>query len=325
MLNALNAAWNSELTPDELERVRELLLDARHTDGWPEVPADGPLPGEFRGGLHLLASKPEDRSGALAGYAHLDTAGDAFGRQVAELVIRPALRRGGLGTAVLEAVLERAELPAGPGDRLRVWSHGDHPGAARLAGRFGFTRARELLRMRLDFEKAPPLPELASPEGVRIDRFRPGVDEPEVIAVNAKAFDWHPEQGALTVEDLRATEKEDWFDPNGFFLARARLSGSAEKPSNTAGERVVGFHWTKVHPAGEDTDEPVGEVYVVGVDPDAQGGGLGKVLTLAGLRYLAEAGLRQVILYVEGDNQPAIAVYRRLGFEQWDIGVQYAR
>jgi mycothiol synthase len=128
-----------------------------------------------------------------------------------------------------------------------------------------------------------------------------------MVAVNARAFSWHPEQGRLTVEEVLATEDEPWFDPAGFFLAV------------DAEDKLLGFHWTKVHP------DSTGEVYVVGVDPDAQGRGLGKVLTLAGLRYLQGLGLPRVTLYVESDNSPAIAVYRKLGFTLLDMGVQYER
>ena len=32
-----------------------------------------------------------------------------------------------------------------------------------------------------------------------------------------------------------------------------------------------------------------------------------------------------MILYVEGDNAPAIAVYRKLGFETVETDVQYAQ
>ncbi|TCP54364.1 mycothiol synthase [Tamaricihabitans halophyticus] len=306
----LSTSWTRQLTDAQLSDVRGLLLAARDVDGHPEVTADGPLPGELRGGWQLLASDP---AGELVGYAHLDTEGDSYGRQVAELIVRPSRRREGHGAELLRAVVDKAELPEGQGDRLRIWSHGDHPGAAKLAERFDLTRARELVRMRLDFATAPALPELASPEGVRLTTFQPGVDEESLIAVNAAAFDWHPEQGALTVAELRETEAADWFDPAGLFLA-------------WSGADLVGFHWTKVHPpSAEFGGEPVGEVYVVGVAPGRQGGGLGKALTLAGLHHLRERGLGQVILYVEGDNGPAMSVYRRLGFQNWDIGVQYAR
>lgn len=302
----LKLVWVDDLDVVRTEAVRGLLLAARESDGRPEVGPSGPLPGEFSGGRQLLGylDSPE---GELVAYAHLDTRGDAFGRQVAELIVHPAHRGRGHGAAMLGELL-------GTAAQLRIWSHGDHPAAAKLAERFGLTRARELLVLRARVAGADwSEPEL--PEGLRLRTFVPSRDEQGVVEVNARAFDWHPEQAAFGVEELRRTQGEDWFDPDGFFLAE---NGSG---------RIVGFHWTKVHEANPDRfgGEPVGEVYVVGVDPSAQGGGLGKALTLAGLRYLRDRGLRQVILYVEADNAPAVAVYRGLGFETAETDVQYAR
>ncbi|AXB46523.1 mycothiol synthase [Amycolatopsis albispora] len=294
-----NARWSEQLDEAEAGQVRALLHAAREADGRPEE-IEPPS-----GGLHLL--RHED--GELVGYTHLDTAGDSFGRQVAELIVRPDHRRRGHGTELTRALLAR------DGD-LRIWAHGDHPGAARIAAKLGLQRARELLVLSADVDGQEwPEPKLA--DGVSLRTFEPGRDEEAVIAVNARAFDWHPEQGALTVDELRATEREPWFDADGFFLAER----------DGAEGTVIGFHWTKVHPPNPARfgGEPVGEVYVVGVDPGAQGGGLGKALTLAGLRYLRERGLKQVILYVEGDNAPAVAVYTKLGFGRHEADIQYSR
>ncbi|HWD02224.1 MAG TPA: mycothiol synthase [Amycolatopsis sp.] len=295
------AGWTE--TPD-LDAVREVLLAVKAADGRPEVEPTGPLPREFDGGLHLLARL----GGHPAGYAHLDTAGDSYGRQVAELVVHPDFRRRGVGTALAK------ELEGKAADSARVWAHGDHPGAAALAKAFGVGRQRELLVLHAAVDGAD-WPEPVVRQGIKLRTFVVGQDEDGVIAVNARAFDWHPEQGALTVGELRSEEAQPWFDPAGFFLAE-----------NAEGA-VVGFHWTKIHEPvpGRFDGEPVGEVYVVGVDPDTQGGGLGKALTLAGLRHLRDRGLRRVILYVEGDNAPALAVYTKLGFTRFETDVQYGQ
>ncbi|MFI5607352.1 mycothiol synthase [Amycolatopsis sp. NPDC051903] len=291
-------------TDPDVAAVREVLLAAKDADGRPEVEATGPLPREFAGGLHLLARV----GGRPAGYAHLDTDGDSHGRQVAELVVHPEFRRRGVATALAK------ELVAKAADGARVWAHGDHPGAAALANGFHVGRQRELLVLHATVEGAD-WPEPVVRQGFTLRTFVVGQDEEAVIGVNARAFDWHPEQGAFTVDELRAEEAQAWFDPAGFFLAEDEKGD------------VVGFHWTKVHEPvpGRFGGEPVGEVYVVGVDPATQGGGLGKALTLAGLRYLREKGLRQVILYVEGDNAPALAVYTKLGFKRFETDVQYGR
>ncbi|MDQ3404812.1 MAG: mycothiol synthase [Actinomycetota bacterium] len=284
----------AELTwTESTDDIRALLISVRAVDGRPDVHADGPLPREFRGGEHLMATD----NGVVVGYAHLDTGGDAFGRQVAEVFVAPDARRRGIGTALVEAVLDRAA------DGVRVWAHGDHPGAAAIAARFGLGKVRELLKMHSTLGE---LPEPVWRDGVRVRTFVPGQDEAAFVAVNHRAFDWHPEQGALTVADVEATETEPWFDPAGFFLAV------------DADDTLLGFHWTKVHPGD------IGEVYVVGVDPAAQGGGLGKALTLVGLEHLRALGLPEVILYVESDNAPAVAVYTRLGFSVAQADVQYS-
>jgi mycothiol synthase len=110
------------------------------------------------------------------------------------------------------------------------------------------------------------------------------------------------------VADLRTAEDEPWFDAKGFLLAV------------DAEDQLLGFHWTKIH---HDQDRSMGEVYVLGIDPEAQGGGLGTALTLAGLRHLAGRGIDRVMLYVEADNPAGIALYARLGFTVWDVDVQY--
>jgi mycothiol synthase len=288
--------WFEELSPGQADEISGLLGDAQAADGVAPVGEAVVLrlsPGA-RGSNHLLARDGDE----LVGYLHLDVFGDADGNEVAELAVHPDHRRRGVGTALVEAVADRAKP-------VRIWSHGGHPGAEALAARLGYRKVRELLRLRRPLDDTLPAPVL--PDGVTLRSFVPGRDEAAVVYVNHRAFSWHPEQGAMSIEDLRQKEEQPWFDPAGFLLAI------------DADERLVGFHWTKVHTA------ELGEVYVVGVDPAAQGGGLGKAITLAGLAHLRDAGLGQVMLYVESDNAAALAVYNRLGFTRWDSDVQYAR
>ncbi|MHC1557902.1 mycothiol synthase [Actinomycetospora sp. C-140] len=249
---------------------------------------------------HLLVHEGDE----LVGHALLDE--ENPDDPVAELAVLPARRRHRVGATLVDAVVEAA--PA-----VRFWAHGDHPGAARLAERAGRRRARELWRMRRPApgHEAPPLPELVVPDGVAIRPLRVGRDEDAVVAVNNRAFSWHPEQSGWTRADVAEIEAEPWFDADGVLLAW-----------DTATGQLLGFHFTKVHDV---LPERLGEVYVVGVDPGAQGRGLGRALTLAGLHHLAGRGLRTTILYVEGDNAAAIATYRRLGFERDAVDVSYQR
>jgi mycothiol synthase len=156
---------------------------------------------------------------------------------------------------------------------------------------------------------------------VTLRPFRPGADEAAWLRVNARAFVALPDQGSWTIEDLRARMAEPWFDAAGFLLA-----------VRDADDELVGFHWTKVHgarrddaPAAEHDHDPIGEIYVLGVDPSARGLGLGDALTLAGLRYLRSRGLDQVMLYVDESNPHAVALYTRHGFVRWATDVCFRR
>ncbi len=212
-----------------------------------------------------------------------------------DLAVAPAVRRTGIGTALAEAALAEA-----PRD-VTAWSHADHPAAAALARRFGFKATRSLWVMS---REAGPV-EVPDVAGVTIRGYRDS-DAEEVLRVNAAAFAHHPEQGSMDASNLADRMAEPWFDPAGLLVA-------------DASDKLLAFHWTKQH-----SDE-LGEVYVVAVDPAAQGRGLGRALTAAGLAHLASLGVRRIILYVESDNAPAIATYSRLGFTHASTHVQYAR
>ena len=298
------------LDPADVPAVLTLLRSATAADGVRPLSEEAELRlqhGGPAGGRDLLATAPD---GALTGYARFE-GGNGTGDAEGELVVAPGSRRQGVGRALLTRLEELA------GDRpLRVWAHGDLPGSAELARRRGYERARVLLQMRRDLADVDPEPRLRLPEGVTVRTFRPGSDEQAWLRTNARAFAGHPEQGSWTVEDLRLREAEPWFDPAGFFLA-------------WDGETLLGSHWTKVHPPGDvggaGIDEAVGEVYVLGVDPAAQGLGLGRALTDVGLAHLRGLGLRQVLLYVEEDNTAAVTLYERSGFTRHAVDVSWRR
>ena len=303
------------LRPEESAAVLELV--------WRAAEEDGVSPLSEHVMLHLrYGGDPRARNvllwheGELAGYAHLDPTDPVEG-PAGEMVIGPAMRRHGLGLRLTEALTTEA------GDAgLRLWAHGDLPAAARLAAAAGFTRSRALWQMRRSLQARIGKPQLA--DGITVRTFKPGQDEDAWVSLNRRAFARHPEQGAWTRTDLDMREREPWFDPDGFFLA--------EQDGD-----LVGFHWTKIHGGNEELAHPaagttghghgheaIGEVYVVGVDPAARGTGLGRALTLIGLRYLRGRGLAQVMLYVDETNTAAIGLYESLGFTHWDTDVMFS-
>ncbi|MFD4400411.1 mycothiol synthase [Kitasatospora sp. NPDC058478] len=305
---------NSVLRPEQRDGALRVLADAQAVDGRAAVSEQGrlrlrssdtPRPGVS----HFI----ESENAAAVGYGQLEvqegSAANPAANPAAELVVDPAARGRGLARPLVDAVLAQAHR-AGR-DAVDFWVHGGHPAARQLAGRYGAELVRELRQMR---RTGPQTEAVAVPEGVELRTFRPGEDDAEWLRLNALAFAHHPEQGSWTERDLAERLAEPWFDPAGFFLA-------------TRGGKVVGFHWTKVHPATA-TEPALGEVYVVGVDPAEQGSGLGRALTAAGLRHLTgsdagERGLETVLLYVDADNPAAVRVYERLGFTIHEVDLMY--
>ncbi|TXS41227.1 mycothiol synthase [Streptomyces sp. uw30] len=286
----------SALSPEQTEAVLELLAEAARNDGQQAVSEQGRLQlrgGEREGVSHLLLTVGEE----LVGYAQLEDT-DPIEAPAAELVVHPSHRGNGHGRALGSALLGAS------GKRLRVWAHGGHSAARHLSQVLGLTLFRELRQMRRPLADLN-LPDPVLPEGVTVRTFVPGQDDAAWLAVNAAAFAHHPEQGSLAQRDLDDRRAEAWFDPEGFFLAERD------------GE-LIGFHWTKVH-----AEEGLGEVYVLGVRPGAQGGGLGKALTTIGLRHLAAQGLPTAMLYVDADNKAAVSVYERLGFTTYETDLMY--
>ncbi|MFG1926788.1 mycothiol synthase [Cryptosporangium sp. NPDC048952] len=288
----------TSVTAVEIESVLAVADAATATDGVAPFSEQTILalrnPADYPDVVHLFSRA----DGVIAGYAQI---ADASG----ELVVHPAARGRGLGRKLLEEMLETAPLA--------IWAHGEHPAARALAEKLGLERSRVLFKMCRPLTR--PLPPTQLPDGVRLRAFEPGADDAAWLRVNARAFATHPEQGKWTQQDLELRIREPWFDAAGFLLAV-----SADEPS-----KLLGYHWTKRELAADGTPGPEGEVYVVGVDPDAQGLRLGTALTLAGLEYLARTGATESTLYVDESNPRAVRLYTGLGFEVCATDVMYSR
>jgi mycothiol synthase len=297
--------WRSALTTEEQRQVRELIAAATEFDGVAPVGEQVLRELGHERTEHLMVAH-SDPDNAVAGYLNL--AGDADAA-MAELVVHPRARRGGIGAAMVRAALAKTE------GRNRFWAHGTLPPAQATASALDLAVVRELVQMRRSLRDVP---EPRIPAGVRIRTYAGATDDAELLRVNNAAFVHHPEQGGWTAAQLEERRAEPWFEPAGLFMA---FDTSAEE------DRLLGFHWTKVH-----SDEAgLGEVYVVGVDPSAQGRGLGQALTAVGIASLAERLIRPnipgeptVLLYVESDNVAAVRTYANLGFSTFSVDTAYA-
>jgi mycothiol synthase len=283
----------TERGPETVAAVRALLDDAADARG------GRPLSDEHW--LALTSGAP----GAIAVVARDDGAVVAFAQAVpgndaysVELVVRPGIDVRSVGGDVLTSVLH--EVRAAGGAHVHFWRSSPTAEEDELARSAGLVPSRRLLQMRR-----------ALPTGLRVEvgtrPFRPGVDEEAWLAVNNRAFADHPEQGGWTHDALARREAEPWFDPDGFRL-------------HERDGRLAAFCWTKLH---HDQDPMLGEIYVIAVDPDFQGLGLGRQLTLAGLDSIAARGVGLGMLYVDESNAGAVALYEGLGFTLHHADVAY--
>ena len=298
---------HSHLNPEIQTQVLALIARATDTDGVPPVSEHVLLHlrhGGDKADSHFIAVDNHK----VVGYAHLDLTDEVEGPS-AELVVDPKHRKSGIGQSLLK------ELQNAAGKTLRLWSHGDLPGARTIAERSGFKRVRTVIQMRRSLND--PIPELSNV--IQIRNFLPDIDNEEWIALNNRSFANHPEQGNWSARDLDIRTKEDWFDPQGFLIAEEN-------------QKMIGFCWTKIHGGHshkhseheeEHDHDPIGEIYSMGVDPQSSGKGIGTAVTIAGLRHMRYQGIFSAMLYVDADNAAAIKLYHSLGFTEWGRDVLY--
>lgn len=303
--------WRTALTADEQRGVYELVTAATEFDGIAPVGEQVLRElGQERTG-HLLVTDTSDATGAVIGYLNLSPPRESAG-EMAELAVHPRARRRGIGSAMARAALGKTS------GQNQFWAHGTLEPARATASALGLLPVRELVQMRRALGDAPAIS--GPPPGVLIRTYAGAADDAELLRVNNAAFAQHPEQGGWSEVELAERRNEPWFDPAGLFLAFDDSDGEQ------AG-RLLGFHWTKVH-----LDRPgLGEVYVLGVDPSAQGRGLGKMLTSIGIASLADRLVDRknsaeptVMLYVESDNVAAVRTYQSLGFTTSSVDTAYA-
>jgi len=296
----------NHLSKSQQESVLSLIKAAHDFDGTPAI-AEHVLLHLRHGGdksdSHLVIEENKE----VIAYAHLDTTDLVAGPSV-EAVVHPQHRGKGLGALILKEAIKIC------GDRTRIWSHGDLPAAKAIAASLKLERLWSNLLMSKSLGEIQPV---TSKYPIRT--FIPGLDNQAFLDLNNKVFADYPAQGGWSEDDLKVRVNESWFDDKGFFIAEDK------------GE-LIGFCWTKIHGAhthshtGGDDDhghEALGEIYVLAVNPDYKGQGVGRDLTITGINYLKYQGLNNVMLYVGVENKPAFKLYKSLGFNEFDSDVMY--
>ncbi|MDA3146421.1 mycothiol synthase [Leucobacter sp. UCMA 4100] len=266
------------------EAMKELLRVAEAHDGFPAI-SDQAQREAASGAREIVTREVGDL-----------TAVGIVGSDEVDLVVHPDARGRGLGSALLDELLGHAE-----GQAVLAWAHGENPAASHMLASRGFSPVRTLLRLELPGEKLAEVSVRPLADGLTLETYdsantRHGSD---LIGVNARAFASHPEQGQLTLAEFEQTTCEAWFDPKDLFLVYE-------------GETLLAFSWIKTTRSVSGAVET--ELYVIGVDPEAAGRGLGTTLLGITMARMAEHRPERVTLYVEGDNEPALALYRHALF-----------
>ncbi|MFC4222974.1 mycothiol synthase [Lysinibacter cavernae] len=284
--------------PEASQRVTELVRQVTAADGVPPF-SDQALV-DWRANDRTMIAAYEHVGGPIVAAALINAPHPPAPGEL-DLTVAPEHRGAGIGSLLLAEVLDNH-----PGDLL-TWAHGNGDAARALAHKHGFVPSRTLLQLSAPVPNDTTVPSI---DGVTVRTFEPGRDEHEWVALNARVFADHPEQGKLTVADLLSRENESWFNA-GDFLVLTDTSGS-----------MIAYNWLKIT---ADDEAAHGEVYAIGVAHEASGKGLGRLLMTAGMARLRTRNVTNVTLYVEGDNEPALALYRSTGFTVTTTSVQYQR
>ncbi len=249
---------------------------------------------------HIMAT--EDN--ALVAYGQMDLSNKD------EISLEMAVHPDAAGRGLERRLLEAGAYVAQENDAsFSLWTHAPSAQSIEILTANGFTPSRTLLRLQRSLSDHAGS---ARAEGTR--HFVENQDEEAWLKANAEAFSWHPEQGKMTRADLEARKREPWFDASTFLLAERATTGIS-----TAGStEIAGFSWLKLEP-GQET----GEIYALGVVPNAQGTGLGMSLLESSLDTLRERGRTAADLYVEADNAAALALYSRFGFTEVERHIKF--
>jgi mycothiol synthase len=282
---------------DDAAALRELLDAAAAADAHAAL--------DEHAWLDLVHGGREGFAGLLAwesghkhpvGYAQVSRGAENW---ALEFVVDPHHRVPGneIGRDLVRAAVEL--IASEGGGHVHMWVNQPRPHHDRIAAAAGLKPGRVLYQMRRPLPVEDSL--RAGGPAITTRAFGVGSDEEAWLEVNNRAFRWHPEQGGWDLATIKQREAEPWFDAEGFLL---HVDGS---------DRIDGFCWTKIH---ADDEPPLGEIYVIAVDPEAaeRRPGLGKSLVIAGLDHLYGKGLRTGMLYVDAGNAKAVKLYIDLGF-----------
>ncbi len=248
-----------------------------------------------------------ERAGEIVGYADVGPELN-IGRAVLRWLVHPKDHRRRVATKLVDRAISRTRELGILTIHVNIWQNSLM--AERLLTRMGFTFIRRFLELRLDLSKTP-LPDIGQ-VSPRCRSLQTGEEE-RLTQLQNRSFSGAWGYNANTVEEIIYRIGLPNCSPEDIIMAF-----DSDKP--------IGYCWTRINfQKNKAPSEGTGRIYMLGVDPDYRGRGLGRQLLLAGLSYLKSKGLRVVELTVDRENKVACALYKSVGFKLWTSSLWYEK
>lgn len=246
-----------------------------------------------------------ETGGKIVGFASV-TPERIARRAILDCVVHPEHRRRGLATRLLGCALQRAEEVDARLAHVNVRE--DNTIANNVLSRFGFGVVRRFLELRLQLSEVQ-IPE-ATHDAYPCLHLQPG-EEDKLTRIQNRCF------------------TGTWgYNPNTTKEIVYRLNSGGRSPEDVVliceNDKPVAYCWTIIYPEnGVDSGKKSGRIYMIGVDPDFRGRGLGRIALLAGLSHLKARDVQVIDLTVDSENSPARALYQSTGFKVWTSSLWY--
>jgi mycothiol synthase len=249
----------------------------------------------------------EDEQGTLCGFAIAQVSW-----LTVDYVLHPAAREAGLEEEILAWALERwPQVMAEHGLRYSLFLEVREDQMARLAllEQLGFVRDDwHTLHMSQPLNRSISVPPL--PEGFTIRPLAGEAEAADYAALHRAAFDT---TNMTTEWRLRALDAPQYIPA---------LDLVAVAPDGALAAFCIGWLSQRGH---DENGSNTGQIEPVGVRPDLQQRGLGRIILLEGLRRLQAHGATTALIDSDGENDPARGLYEAVGFRVANVVRKYRK
>ncbi len=234
-------------------------------------------------------------SGNIVGYLDI-TPELGIGRVILDCWVHPQHRRKGLGTQLFGYATHRAKELGTKVAHVNIIE--GNTVAKSVLPRLGFKFVRRFVHLRLDMARLGWRDANQAPLQYR--HLQRG-EEDKLAQIQNRSFADTWGYNPNTVEEIVHRTNLSHSSPGDVLLAYD-------------GDRVIGYCWTRITSEAA-SGKREGQIFMLGVNPDYQGRGVGKTVLLAGLSYLENKGFETAGLTVDSKNKIARALYRSVGFK----------